>query len=221
MRMGLQLTALERCMSAGYTTSTDLPNTLPGQTLSGPTDGYVMKIPAAGNQVAFSAYIGGSNDDYILGIAIDPSSNIYVTGRTNSTNVPHSGTFQSGLAGNDDAFVSKLNSSGARLYWTYIGGSENDIGRSIAADATGAAYITGDTSSSNFPVTAGVLQSTFGGRRRCFRHETEPERNRIGFLHVPRRECLRYRVSELQSMPPGMPTSPARPYPPTSYLSVP
>ena len=83
----------------GYTTSTDLPNTLPGQTLSGPTDGYVMKIPAAGNQVAFSAYIGGSNDDYILGIAIDPSSNIYVTGRTNSTNVPQAEHFKADLQG--------------------------------------------------------------------------------------------------------------------------
>ncbi len=166
---------------AGYTTSTDLPNTLLGQTLSGPTDGYVIKIPAAGNQVAFSAYIGGSNDDYILGIAIDPSSNIYVTGRTNSINVAHSGTFQSGPAGNDDAFVSKLNSSGARLYWTYIGGSENDIGRSIAVDATGAAYITGDTSSSNFPVTAGVLQPTFGGVADAFVTKLNPNGATLDF----------------------------------------
>ena len=95
--------------------------------------------------------------------------------------MPHSGTFQSGLAGNDDAFVSKLNSSGARLYWTYIGGSENDIGRSIAADATGAAYITGDTSSSNFPVTAGVLQSTFGGVADAFVTKLNPSGTALDF----------------------------------------
>lgn len=171
---GIAVDSVGTMYVAGYTTSTDLPNSVAGQVLSGPTDGYVMKIPAAGNQVVFSAYIGGSNDEYILGMAIDPASNIYVTGRTNSANVPHSGTFQSGLAGKDDAFVCKLNSSGARLYWTYLGGAENDIGRSIVADATGAAYVTGDTSSSNFPVTAGALQTTFGGVADAFVAKLNP-----------------------------------------------
>jgi hypothetical protein len=148
---------------AGFTTSTDLPNLLPGQALSGETDGFVMKLSSTGQQVLFSTYVGGSLLDYILAMAVDPNQNIYVTGRTTSTNLPQAGTFQAGNAGKDDAFVCKLNSAGARVYWTYIGGAESDSGRSIAVDGAGAAYVGGDTGSSNFPVTTGAFQTTFAG----------------------------------------------------------
>ena len=165
----------------GYTNSSDLPNPPQGQSLSGSTDGYVMKLPAAGNQVAFSAYVGGSNTDFIFGLTLDTQLNIFVTGRTSSTNLPQTGTFQGGIGGKDDAFVSKLTNSGARVYWTYIGGAENDIGRSIAVDGSGAAYITGDTASANFPVTAGSLQPTYGGTSDAFVLKLNPGGTALDF----------------------------------------
>jgi uncharacterized protein (TIGR03437 family) len=85
-------------------------------------------------------------------LALDASGNIYVTGATASTS--SRGT---------DAFVAKFSAAGTQVYSATIGGSANDAGRAIAVDAQGDAYIAGDTESSDFPVTAGAAQTTFGG----------------------------------------------------------
>jgi uncharacterized protein (TIGR03437 family) len=85
-------------------------------------------------------------------VALDSAGNIYVTGATAST--PSRGT---------DAFVAKFSSAGTLVYSTAIGGSADDAGRAIAVDAQGDAYIAGDTESSDFPVTPGAAQTTFGG----------------------------------------------------------
>ena len=152
----------------GYTFSNDLPNPVAGSSYAGNADGFVMKVSANGATVLSSTYVGGSALDYIYGLALDPNLNIYVTGRTDSTNQTQTGTFQAGNAGKSDAFVVKLSNAGARLYWTYIGGIEDDIGRSITVDSTGSAYIVGDTGSTNFPTTAGSFQPAFGGATDAF-----------------------------------------------------
>ena len=92
--------------------------------------------------------------------------NAYVTGGTTSINFPTTkGAYQTTFAGgNGDAFVSKLNAAGsALLYSTYLGGSDLDDACGIAVDSSDAAYVTGQTFSSNFPVTRGAFQTTFGG----------------------------------------------------------
>ena len=178
---GLAVDSTGAMYVGGYTNSNDLPNIVAGQSLSGPIDGYVMKIASTGAQVAFSSYVGGSSSDYIFGLALDPALNIYVTGRTNSSDMPQAGSFQAGLGGNDDAFVCKLNSSGARVYWTYMGGLQNDVGRGIAVDTTGAAYVAGDTNSSNFPVTAGAFQSNTGGASDAFVAKLDPTGTAFAF----------------------------------------
>ena len=168
---------------AGYTNSTNLPNVVAGQSLHGAIDGFVMKISAPGTQIAFSSYVGGAGDvDYIYGLALDSALNIYVTGFTTSTDLPQSGGFQPGNGGGQDAFVTKLTNAGARVYWTYIGGNQNDVGRSIAVDSTGAAYITGDTASFNFPTTAGSYQTAFaGGATDAFVVKLNPAGTAFGF----------------------------------------
>src|SRR5207237_6610796 len=94
------------------------------------------------------------------------SGSAYVTGGTTSTNFPVAAPFQAVSGGNQDAFVTKLNPAGSALiYSTYLGGSGGaagsaETGTGIAVDSTGAAYVTGATSSLNFPVTAGVTQPT-------------------------------------------------------------
>lgn len=111
--------------------------------------------------LSYSTYLGGSGEDEAMGIAVDAAGNAYVTGTTNSLNFPGGPT---GGAQGFDAFVSKLNASGTGLvYTTFLGGSGDDIGSAISLDSGGNAYIGGITTSADFSVTPGVLQSGLGG----------------------------------------------------------
>ena len=165
----------------GYTTSRNLPVTSGAlQTTYGGSssayhtgDAFVAKINPAGTALVYCTYIGGSGDDIGLGIAVDDTGNAYVTGYTNSPNFPVTkGAFQTSFKGSGgnawepggDAFVTKINPSGSGLvYSTYLGGSLDDRGLAIAADAAGNAYVTGVTLSTDFPVTSGALQTSYKG----------------------------------------------------------
>jgi hypothetical protein len=137
----------------GYTSSTNFPLRNQVQTYQGGYDAFVTKLSSAGNALSYSTYLGGSDDDdYGTGIAVDATGNAYVTGYTYSTNFPVSSTpFQAASGGWSDAFVTKLSSAGALSYSTYLGGTLSDFGYGIAVDATGNAYVTGNTASTNFP----------------------------------------------------------------------
>src|SRR5205807_41955 len=115
--------------------------------------------------LVYSTYLEGSVDDYGYGIAVDGSGNAYVTGYTVSTDFPTTaGAFQTTARGNNDAFVAKINPSGSALvYSTYLGGNANDNGYGIAVDGSGNAYVTGSTTSPDFPTTAGAFQPDYGG----------------------------------------------------------
>ncbi len=115
--------------------------------------------------LSYSTYLGGSGFDEGLGIAVDSSGNAYVTGVTTSTNFPgaNSSPIQSAFGGFENAFVAKLNAAGSALvYSTYLGGSGSDEGNGIAVDSSGNAYVTGPTTSTNFP-TANAFHSAFAG----------------------------------------------------------
>jgi hypothetical protein len=135
-------------------------------TYVGNRDVFVTKLNGMGTALIYSTYIGGSADDFGNGIAVDSSENAYITGGTWSSDYNlTSGAFQTTNNGGVwDAFVTKLNSTGTSLiYSTYIGGSNNDAGMSIAIDGTGNAYITGRTKSTDYDTTAGAFQTTYGG----------------------------------------------------------
>ncbi len=100
----------------------------------------------------FAQYLGGSGDDTSYGVRVDAKGNIYLTGYTKSTDFPARSSFQSTSHGGSDMFVMKLNSSGALLYSTYIGGSRSDEADAIAVDSAGRAYVAGWTQSADFPV---------------------------------------------------------------------
>ena len=118
--------------------------------------------------LSYSTYLGGNSDDYGEGIAVDSSGNAYVTGYTTSTNFPTASPLQASFrGGTSDAFVTKLNANGTLAYSTFLGGSGDDAGYGIAVDSSGNAYVTGYTSSINFP-TASPLQGSFGGVRDAF-----------------------------------------------------
>jgi len=124
--------------------------------------------------LVYSTYLGfancGNGCDLGTSIAVDPSGNAYITGSTCSLDFPVTpGAFQTTCGGGGDAFVSKLNATGSALvYSTYLGGSGLDLGYGIAVDATGSAYVTGQTGSSDFPTTPGAFQTTYHGCSGCW-----------------------------------------------------
>ena len=156
----------------GNTLSTNFPTKNPLQTaLGGINDAFITKLNENGDALVYSTYLGGSNEDTGNSIAVDRAGNSYITGRTNSTNFPTQNPLQAAFGGgraSNDAFITKLNENGdALVYSTYFGGSNNDIGNSIAVDREGHAYITGDTSSTNFP-TQNPLQTSYGDSKDAY-----------------------------------------------------
>jgi hypothetical protein len=145
----------------GLTDSTDFPTATPLQaTLGGPQDAFVTALSATGASLLYSTYLGGHSDEGGSDIAVDGAGQAYVTGFTGSTDFPTAVPLQTTLGGVGDAFVMKLSATGTNLlYSTYLGGSGDDVGRSIAVDGAGQAYVTGETGSANFP-TATPLQVT-------------------------------------------------------------
>jgi len=164
---GIAVDASGNCYVTGQTQSWDFPT--PGgfdTSYNGGTgDAFVAKVTSSG-QLAWASYLGGSNWDWGNGIGADASGNCYVTGFTQSSDFPTPGGFDTSLGGGD-AFVVKVTSSGQLAWASYLGGSSGDGGRAIAVDASGSCYVTGDTTSSDFP-TPGGFDTRLTGSRNAF-----------------------------------------------------
>ncbi len=132
-------------------------------------DGFVAKINAGGTALVYSTYLGGTSVDDLAAIAVDGGGNAYVTGDTESRDFPATpNAFQFHLVG-VETFVTKVNADATAWgYSTFLGGIGLDLGRAIAVDGSGNAYVTGQTTSVNFPVTANAAQPTFAGDRDGF-----------------------------------------------------
>ena len=165
---------------AGSTTSIDFPGTIsPGGVQAGnggpaginSWDGFVAKIDPTGTTLLYATYLGGSGIDELHGMAVDSAGNAYLTGYTFSTDFPGvtATSAQSSNAGGRDAFVAKLSPTGsALLYATYLGGSGSEFGNSVAIDASGNAYVTGDTGSGDFPAVSALQAGSGGGEHDAF-----------------------------------------------------
>src|SRR5216684_1733026 len=112
--------------------------------------------------LSYASYLGGTGEDVGFGIAVDAAGNSFITGHTNSATFPGFSVVVTGLGGGFSAFVTELDLNGTPVYTTFVGGSNDDLGSSIAVDSTGA-YVAGITSSTDFPTTLGVVQFSSGG----------------------------------------------------------
>jgi len=154
---------------AGFTNSPDFPATagvVQDTFRGGPDDAFVAKLNPAGSGLVYATFLGGSGDDVANGISIDAAGNAYVAGFTGSKDFPTASPAQGacGDANCNDVFVTALNVSGsALLYSTYLGGADFDRATAIALDRSGAAYITGEARSPNFPITQGAYQTIRAG----------------------------------------------------------
>lgn len=162
---GLDLNAANETYISGFTASTDYPTTAGAlQEVSGGglVESFLTRLSANGDALIFSTYLGGSDRDYIYDMEINAAGEAYMTGFTLSANFPTTpGAYSRVLSSNGDIFVAKMAANGASLeYSTLIGGSQFEIGQAIEVNALGEAYVAGNTASTNFPVTAGVIQSS-------------------------------------------------------------
>jgi len=176
---GIAVDSAGNAYVTGTTYSTDFPTVDPVQAANGGmNDVFVAKFNAAGSALIYSTYLGGSGNDYGTSIAVDSSGNAYITGYTTSPNFPTVNPLQPVYMGGGtdgfDGFVAKLNPAGSALvYSTYLGGNGDDSGNGIGADNSGNAYITGYTSSTNFP-TMSPFQPVLNGSEDAFITKIDP-----------------------------------------------
>lgn len=158
----------------GGTASSDFPTTQGAYQAAFPGGfgfAFVTKLSANGSGLVYSTYLGGSDDlgggvnNSGTGIAVDASGNAFVTGYTFAADFPTTpDAVQPVLGGAWDAFVSKLNPAGSSLlYSTFLGGTNGDAATGIAVDLGGSAYVSGASSSIDFPTTPGAFQTTYHG----------------------------------------------------------
>ena len=172
---GIAVDSAGNAYVTGEAGPTNFPTT-PGAFGTSPMgyDAFITKLNPAGSALVYSARFGGNLDDFARGIALDGAGNAYVTGwtgcRSTTCTFPTVNAFQPNYAGGtNDAFVTKIDSSGSALvYSTYLGGGaiingSEDWGEGIAVDSAGSAYVTGYTYSPDFPVTAGAFDTARAG----------------------------------------------------------
>jgi hypothetical protein len=157
--------------------------------------GFVTVLDPTGANLIYSTYLPavyqwyqGTAGVYSGGIAIDSSGNAYVTAAAVAGFPTTAGAYQSALAAGatSNAFLAEINpnlsGSASLVYGSYLGGGGTDAGTGVAVDASGNAYVTGYTNSSNFPTTTGAFQTTLGGGYDAFVAKFNPALSGSGSL---------------------------------------
>jgi hypothetical protein len=175
---------------AGLTKSSDFPTHMAAQPnfATGTYDAFVTRMTPDLSDVIYSTYLGGTGSEQpVGGIAVDEAGNAYIAGRTTSANFPTTtGAFDT-TCGTDgfcnsmsDAFLTKLDASGALVYSTFIGGSGHETGGSPGVDAAGNMFLSGSTESSDFP-TLNAAQPAFAGASDAFLLTMNPAGTALGW----------------------------------------
>jgi len=165
--LGIAVNSAGNAYVTGFSGSTNFPTT-PGafQTVkAGGQDAFVTELNTSGSALVYSTYLGGDGDDFGDQVAVDTAGNATVGGLTGSANFPVTpDAIQNVYGGANDAFITRLNAAGTALVFsTYLGGSSGEGVFGLALDAAGSIYVTGATSSPNFPTTPGAFQTASPG----------------------------------------------------------
>lgn len=155
---GLAVDAAGSALVAGYSRSNAFPTVAalqPGR--GGAEDAVLAKLSLDGSALVYATYLGGSDTEFVGGVAVDGDGNGYVTGFTRSDAFPLAGAYPSQRRGPNDVFVAKLPPDGSSLLYSLVfGGNDTfvngDLPYAIAVDATGRAYVAGETTSPDFPL---------------------------------------------------------------------
>ncbi|MBD0324232.1 MAG: SBBP repeat-containing protein, partial [Aldersonia sp.] len=159
----LTVDAAGRAHVAGFTDSLDFPWTpgAPGQSFtpepfgSSAADGFYSRLSADGSSLLYSTYINGKSNEYVTAVAVDPAGAAYIAGYTESTDFLTARAMQPSSGGSTDGFLMKVGATGTLEFSTYLGREGRDYVWDVAANS-GFVYVTGDTSSRNFPVSGGT-----------------------------------------------------------------
>lgn len=150
---------------------------------AGGTDIFVLKLNARGTSVLFSTLIGGAGEESAPAIALDADGNVFIAGTTDSPNYPTTrGALKEIGLTDTDGFVSKLSADGSRLlYSTRVGGRGGETLNAITIDANGAAYVTGETRSDNFPLSVEPFRADRLGANDVFVTKIKPDGSGIDY----------------------------------------
>ncbi len=147
---GITVVGTDDALVGGYTKSGDLPNAT--NVNHGGYDGYVARINGAGS-VLWTTYLGGSDDDYAQAVATSGSHDVFVAGYSYPA-----------IIGGRDATLTKLDSATGHVAWmSYLGGTGDDYGESVATDGGGRVYVAGYTYSTDLPDALNTLQGDRDG----------------------------------------------------------
>lgn len=157
----------------GPTQSADFPTTegVFQRELKGSEDGFITKLSADGTRFVFSTLMGGTGSENLLMPTVDEKGNIWFVGSTNSRDFPITpDALQPKFGGGkEDGLLAVLSADGSKLlYATYLGGSGDEMIRSMALGPNGEVYLVGNTASPDFPTTPGALQPKLGGNHDAF-----------------------------------------------------
>lgn len=194
---GIEVDATGAAYVVGGTNSADFPTTPDAYdtTLSDtgqvyvPSDVFVTKIAPDGTSITYSTYMGGSDGDGATSVALGPSGDIHLSGRTNSIDLPVLNAFQpycnfpgddeTGCASTGDGFVATFSSVGDLRFSSFIGGNGPDAAEALTSDGTNKIFATGDTFSTNFPVVGGFQSTKVGSASDAFVTKIDPDAGAI------------------------------------------
>lgn len=186
---GMAIDSAGSVYAATVTNSLDFPtkNALYPTYIGGLNDTTITKFSPDGSALVYSTYLGGADQDFPGGVAVDSSGSAVVAGFTRSNNFPVVNGFQTAHAGvpsqQPDGYVAKLSPDGSSLlYSTYIGGSGIDRCWDVSIDAAGVLYVAGETGSTDFPVTSTALQPNLAGAEDIFVAKIDPSQSGVASL---------------------------------------